>query len=86
MHIIIYSCWQRAHSLSIVGKLSALRSVHYRRFHCITANIFLRNTIFPVFVPESFRLYGDGECEELLLTLARVIVVVLCVCLSVCYR
>ena len=30
-----YSCWDGAHSLSIVGRLSALRSVHYRRFHCI---------------------------------------------------
>ena len=26
-----YSYWQGAHSLSIVGRLSTLRSVHYRR-------------------------------------------------------
>ena len=28
-------CHQGAQSLSVVGRLSALRSVHYRRFHCI---------------------------------------------------
>ena len=31
----IYGCWQGAGSLSTVGRLSTLRSVHYRRFHCI---------------------------------------------------
>ena len=34
-NIHAYSCWQGARCLSIVGRLSALQSVHYRRFHCI---------------------------------------------------
>ena len=35
MHTVVGRGGGGACSLSIVGRLSALRSVHYRRFHCM---------------------------------------------------
>ena len=55
---------QGANSVSIVGRLSTLQSVHYQRFHCIPFKLSFHREIFMNIFIKTHR-YG-GEFESIL--------------------